>query len=142
MRPRSIILFERLLFLALTMDLVNNLTSWPRLSKGLDARGVSPHPAAILIMCLASPLVGIIFWYFTARRGNVVAKWLLTIFVGASVVGFVGTAFRGVEHESVTLFGVAAVAELLKVVAASRLFTADAKSWFARSRRESLARQH
>lgn len=139
MRPRSIAIFERLLFLALAIDLVNNFASWSRFSRALIERGASPSPALIFFLCIASPLVGLAFWYFIARRRSVIAKWLLTLFVGASVVGFASTALRGVEQEALVLFAIAAVAQLLKVLAVSRLFTAEARAWLANRGSEAQA---
>ena len=139
MRPKPIILFERLLFLALTIDLLNNLATWSHFSGSLMERGASPSPALILLLCLASPLVGLAFWYFVAQRRSIIAKWLLTVFVGVSVIGFAATALKGVPQEGFVFFALAAVAALLKVAATSRLFTAEAKAWFASRSSQSRA---
>ena len=58
MRPRSIILFERLLIVALALDLLVNLASWSAFPAQLAAKGLPPSPALILLLCLLSPSWG------------------------------------------------------------------------------------
>lgn len=134
MRPASIVMFERLILAALAIDLVNNLASWYRRDIAAPAAGPAPSPASGLAIGLLSPLLGLILWYFVARRGSTVARWLTTILVALGAAGFVALAVKGVPAESRTMFVVGAVAELLKVAAVVCLFAASASAWFARSR--------
>lgn len=132
MRPRSIILFERALWTALALDLVNNLTTWPKLAARLAASGVAPNPLLLFAACAASPAIGLLLWYFIARRASIVAKWILTVLVAFAVAGFGYVLAHPVAPGARALLALAALAELLKVFAVTRLFTADAAPWFAR----------
>lgn len=136
MRPASIVLFERLILAALAIDLVNNLAVALRPPAAGAAASVasSAGPAAGIALALASPLLGLILWYFVARRGSNIARWLTTILVALGTAGFVGLAFRGIPTEARTMVAVGAFAELLKVAAVVCLFTGPASAWFARHR--------
>lgn len=129
MRPASIVHFQRILVAALAVDLVNNLLSWNVLASRLAAEGIDPHPLALLAMCLASPLAGLLFWYFIARRRSNIARWVMAAFVAAGAAGFAyKTAQASRPMDRMLVIGIAGA--LLKVIAVSRLFTADAGRWF------------
>ena len=132
MRPKSILWFERLLGLALTIDLAVNLASWSAVSARLAAQGLPANPFVILLIVAASPLLGAILLYFVARRRSRIARWVVTLLVLAATITFVVVIARGMMQWTL-MFGLTALAELMKLIAVTRLFTAEAAAWFAGS---------
>lgn len=131
-RPRAIILFERILLAALALDLVNNFAAWPRFASKVAADGSTPSTTMLFIACVAPTLIGLAFWYLIARRGSTIAKWVMTVFVALATIGFVLTQLRGIDSGAMATFAFAAIGEALKIVAVALLFTRDAASWFDR----------
>lgn len=129
MRPASILAFQRLLFAAVAIDLVNNLLSSDRIAARLVAAGHDASPLLVLAICLASPLVGLLFWYLVARRRSRTARLILSILVAAGAAGFAVKALQPAPLAD-RLFVMGLLGELLKLIAVSRLFTADARRWF------------
>ena len=128
-RPKSILWFERLLVFALVLDLAVNLASWPAISARLAAQGLAANPLLIVLIAAASPLVGATLLYFAARRRSQVARWATGLLVAAGAIAF---AVVGASMERWTLpFALTAFAELIKLAAVTRLFTAEAAAWFA-----------
>lgn len=133
-RPVSILWFERLLILALAMDLAVNLASWGTISSRLAAQGLSPSPLLIGLIALASPLFGGMLLYFVARRRSRFARWLVTILVTLGTLAFGVVIFNGSAAQWTPAFAMTVAAELIKLLAVTRLFTAEAKAWFAAPR--------
>jgi hypothetical protein len=132
MRPKAIRWFEYLLFTAIAIDLVNNLASWSTLSAHIVAKGGTPNPAIMLLLALASPALGVAFWYLIARRGSNAARWIVTVLVVLGTIGFALTSARALTGTSLPMFVIAAFAELLKLAAVGLLFTTGAARWFVR----------
>lgn len=135
LRPTSIIWFERFLLTALAIDATNNLASWNSLSTNLVAKGMSPNAILLLLMCLAAPTVGLLFWYFVARRASNLARWILTILVVLGGIGFVAVLLHRDAGDQPGILFIAALAELLKVLAVALLFTEKSAGWFVASLR-------
>src|SRR5688500_18132667 len=87
LRPRSILLFERVLLAALAIDLVNNLVSLPALAERVSSEGGTASPILLPVLAIAPVVVGLVFWYFIARRLSQVARWLMAAFVALGAVG-------------------------------------------------------
>jgi hypothetical protein len=116
----------------LAIDLINNLVHWSFLDERLSMSGVDASPLLLLIMCLASPVVGLAFWYFIVRYRSSIAKWLLTAVIG---IGAVTSAFKLAQASRATINSfvlAAAFAELLKLAAVGRLHTTGGSTWFRR----------
>jgi hypothetical protein len=131
-RPKSILWFERLLGLALAIDLTVNLASWPAISARLAAQGLSASPVLIVLIAAASPLLGAILLYFVARRRSRIARWVVTLLVVAATIAFVVVIAGGRTGQLTPLFALTVLAELMKLIAVTRLFTSEAAAWFAR----------
>ena len=129
MRPKSIVLFERVLLAALAIDLVNNLMNWSMISERLTDSWIPPSSVMVLGVALLPVIVGLIFWYFITRRRSRVAKWLMTLFVAIGVMGFVMTLMQAGDEALSPLVILAGISEAMKVFAVSRLFTREAKEW-------------
>ena len=130
-RPKSILWFERLLVLALALDLAVNLASWQAISARLAAQGIAANPVLIALIAAASPLVGVTLLYFTARRRSQVARWATALLVAAGAIAFAVVILGGSMGRWTLPFALTAFAELIKVAAVTRLFTAEAAAWFA-----------
>ena len=129
MRPKAIIWFERALLAALAIDLVNNLLSWDQIEARLWASGMAPSTAAVAILAVLPILIGLLFWFFIARRRSVVAKWVMTVFVTIGVIGFAVMLARSGDFAGEPTVWLAVVSEALKVFAVTRLFTREAVGW-------------
>ena len=130
-RPGSILWFERLLALALVVDLTVNLASWQAISARLAAQGFAANPVLIALIAAASPLFGATLLYFAARRRSQVARWATALLVAAGAIAFAVVILGGRMGGWTLPFALTAFAELIKVVAVSRLFTSEAAAWFA-----------
>jgi hypothetical protein len=130
-RPQPILWFERLLGIALLIDLSVNLMSWSAISARLAAQGVPPNPVLIGLIAAASPLLGLILLYFVARRRSQVARWATALLVVAGAIAFAVLIIDGSTVRWTVLFALTVVAEILKLAAVTRLFTAEASAWFA-----------
>lgn len=134
-RPNSIVLFERCYLGSLAVGLVNTAVSW----KGTQAQ-LAENPAAAQLgasfaqgMVVGGALLGIaislLLWYFTARQGSVVTKWIITVFFALGVLGLVLGAVRGTMPQGVSGILVV-IAWVLNAIAVWQLFKRDSKVWF------------
>lgn len=129
MRPKSIILFERLFLVSI---LLNALAAFLGFQDTLaqmeqDAAMVSLGWGASILMITAVVyvLVLLLLYYLIARRANTVAKWILVVIVllGLSALPGAIAVQSGIE------LGVAVAANLLAAAAAVCLFLPDARKW-------------
>jgi hypothetical protein len=81
--------------------------------------------------CVLSPAIGLILWYFIARRRSAVAKWIFVALVAIAVAGFLFSISRPIAAGAGWMVAIAALTEALKVFAATRLLTGEATRWFA-----------
>ncbi|MFD1786946.1 hypothetical protein ACFSC3_05100 [Sphingomonas floccifaciens] len=141
LRPKSIDLFERCYLGGWAVGLINTLISWtnvrqdPRIIAAAEQVG-SWYLSTITAIGLAIPLI---LWFFIARKGSVVAKWIM---VGLTALGVAGLALsfaRGQYPAGIAgILGLAGV--VLNIAAAAMLFRPDAKPWFGEdSPREPVA---
>lgn len=130
-RPQSIIWFERSYLGAVAVGLVNTATNWSGVQEQIAATPNSELlPSWFFGATIAVGLaINLTLWYFVARRGSVVAKWIVTVFFAIGLLG----VLRAATSESVppTLNVFAVVALVLQAVAVFMLFRGDAKPWFS-----------
>lgn len=138
MRPQSIVRFEQAYLGATLLWLVNIALGWKTRLGALNANPAfagNPQMAQIaetmmIGTTLAMLALWLLLWYFTARRASEVAKWVVTVLFGLSVIGlpFTLMSFPVVGALSVVLslgtFALTAWAVWL-------LFRPDARTWFA-----------
>ena len=139
-RPPSIVNFERLYLGSIALGLVNTAIGWQARQDVLAAnRAVAGNPQVQATLAWLLPLVTVIglaisllLWFLVARRGSVVAKWIVTVFAGIGVltaIGVILTLVRGLSPSLiVSVLGLVTTA--LSVAAAAMLFRADALPWF------------
>jgi hypothetical protein len=155
MRPRSVILFERLYYLSLLVLLVqqavgyvvarNLIAGMPRDAEmaGMDNLFGGIVAGSMIFGFILAAGVPLLLAWLAARKRIEVAKWLLLVISVLSVLSWVGglivlmvvpiEMFEGVGGFSslqAVSVGIDAVSELLGVVALWYLFRPDATAWF------------
>lgn len=135
MRPSSIISFERLYLASVVLGLLGGIWAWLHWTDMMPG-GTPPQMAAMMPVIIAggvvfSLIVDLLLWFFIARRGSEVAKWIYIVLFAIAVVGVLRSLFGGGHVE---LPGLVRVVSLLRVLieAASAwlLFRPDANLWF------------
>lgn len=134
MRPRSIILFERLFLASIAISALAGIWSTLHIDLLLPA-GMPPELATVMPFIAGGGLVvsgaiKLLFWFFIARRGANVAKW---IFVVLFVIGLFGSvrAILGIGPVSLPIVMrlIAFVQLLLQSTCVWLLFRPDAARW-------------
>lgn len=131
-RPASIITFERLYLASLVLSLAGWAVDWPLMQARLAANPqFAPFGWMPVVMLLLSITVSLVLWFFAARRGSVVAKWLVVVFAGVAALLFLinlPAALGGAVRAASLILAVATTG--LRVAAAAMLFRVDARAWF------------
>lgn len=127
-RPQSIIRFEQLYLGALVLSLIGGIFNW---SASLTLLEADPATAAfgtgfIIGSMLVGVAISLLLWYFTARRGSKVAKWILTIFFA---IGLFGIPFS-IATLPTSILLTTLVNAILQGLAVFMLFRPDAVAWF------------
>lgn len=132
MRPHSIVLFERLYLASIAVGLIFTWQNWTareallaRSSAAAQFGWLGPATTAFGL------IVAVALWYFVARRGSVVAKWIVTAFAvwAAVLVALYLFGLATVAGRS-TVIVTGLVQNILYVVAAVMLHRADTRAWF------------
>ncbi|PXA83306.1 hypothetical protein DMC47_43935 [Nostoc sp. 3335mG] len=138
MRPRSIVLFERLYWLNIAIAAVALVWTYGRI--GRFAAAMPPDAPAFARSMMSVTIVGgavvaigikLLIWFFIARRGSNTARWIFVIFFVlalAGVVQMIGLYQRG-AMPPVSL-GVWVSDILLRIACLWLLFRPDAAAWF------------
>lgn len=142
-RPRSIRLFELFWLGSLALTLVGTALLWPVLLEQAAAQAGAARLGPGVLNAIAGAGVAflaaieLLLWYFVARRGSTVAKWLAVLFTAYGA--YVLVVAEDVAVALATVTGViSAVALLMQVIATGALFAPDARSWFSPPAEESL----
>lgn len=138
-RPQSIIWFERFFLGSMAIGLFNSAMNWTKMQEQIAA---NPDSAILPSWFMPAMMVfgigiNLLLWYFAARKGSVVAKWIIAVLFGFGVIGIVLTMIRGQATQGgLTILGI--VTWVLSAIAVVMLFRSDAKAWFAGDRTEDL----
>lgn len=138
MRPQSIVRFEQAYLGATLLWLVNLGQGW-----GTRLESVNKNPAfagnpqmaelaetMMIGTTIAMLALWLLLWYFTARRASAVAKWVVVVLFGVSVLGLPFTLMSyPVTGALGTGLSIAAFA--CTAYAVWMLFRPDAARWFA-----------
>ncbi len=133
MRPESIIMFERLYLGALVVGLVNAVINWSSTQAymandpAVAASGLgSGFLISTMLIGFAIPLL---LWYFIAKRGSNIAKWVLVVLF---VLGLISMLFSFgamlAMNGTIGLVG-ALLTTVLQAAAVYMLFKPDAVAW-------------
>ena len=134
-RPVSIVWFERCYLGCVAVGLLGTALAW---NGAVAKMGENPQieqlgPSFVPTMLIGGVVLNLIasalLWYFTARKGAVVTKWIITVLFALnlvfSVIGlFAGGGVGGISR------AVALVALVLNGIAVWQLFKPDTKVWF------------
>lgn len=128
-RPNSIIQFERFYLAAIGVDVVNTVLSW----SDREARALlEPQMFGDLTLPATTAVgfgVALLLWFFIARQGSAIAKWILAIFVALALVWTLYAVPTG--RYSLGLSGLLGVfSTVLQAYSVWLLFRPDARPWF------------
>lgn len=138
MRPRSIILFERVYWLNIVLAVVSLAWIYNRLNL------ISPDPSVgtpagmewvVVLISAGTAIVSIAIrlalWFFIARRGSNLARWIFVIFFVLTIGGLLRVLdlhMRG----TMSIFGTGLwmIDFLTKILCIWCLFRSDTRAWF------------
>ncbi len=137
MRPQSIINFERLYLGSMVLGLIATAINWSAIQAQVTATpGAALLPSWFLPASLvAGYAINLLLWYFIARRGAVVAKWILVIFFGIGLLYLPGIVSGKLPAMQLVP---ALINTALQAAAVWMLFRPDTKPWFAGERNQDL----
>lgn len=135
-KPRSIRWFELLFLGSLLLTLIATALIWPALldQAAAQAGGASLGEGTLAVIAgvgvaIVSAIM-LVLWYFVARRGSTIAKWVLVLFTGYNLYSLIGSVQAGAPVATPPVL-ISGAALLLQVVAVALLFLPDARAWFA-----------
>jgi hypothetical protein len=129
-RPASIVSFERLYLGSIALGAVGTIMNWSTMTAQIAA---DPNSALLPswfmpVVLVISFAISLALWYFTARRGAVVAKWILVVFF---VIGLLGIPAVISTPGPILIKFLTGVNFVLQALAVWMLFKPDSKQWFA-----------
>jgi len=138
-RPNSIVWFERLYLGAWLVGLISLGVNWGTTQAALEPATKMLGSGAITNMVIAGVAIGalitFVLWYFVARQGAVVAKWIVVVLFVLSLLGIPGTIRMFSNGQALRgLFQV--VVFLMQAGAVVMLFRPDSRVWFGEIRDE------
>jgi len=130
MRPASIVMFERLFLASLVLSVVSFIINYDSMIRDLETQpGVAElgFGSGFAIGSMAIGLaIFLLLWFFIARKGSSVAKWILVVLLAISVISLPGMLMG--SWDLGVVLGLAVYA--LEIAATAYLFRADAAAWF------------
>ena len=128
-RPNSIIQFERFYLAAIGVDGVNTALSW---SEREERALLTPQMFGNATLPLTTAIgfgIALLLWFFVARKGSRIAKWIVTIFVALALAWTLYAIPSG--RYSLGLSGLLGLfSTVLQGYAIAMLFRPDARPWF------------
>jgi hypothetical protein len=130
MRPASIVNFERLYLAAIVLSLLTTYLVWNETLVLVQAQpGAQLGETFLVGVTIAGLLIQLVLWYFIAREGSSVAKWIFIVLLGLGAISLIiNFASGAVITQIPVLLGLLSFA--LRAVAAWLLFRPDAAIWF------------
>lgn len=134
MRPESIVNFERFYLGALGVGLVNTALSWGATQEMLasdPALGAAGFGTGFFVSVLGLGLIiPLLLWFFIARRGSNIAKWILTVLFVIGLLGTIPLLTGSTPLPGGTIALVLTlVATAMQAYAVFMLFKPDAVAW-------------
>ena len=143
-RPASIVTFERCYLGAWIIGLINTALNW---NNAVEQMNANPSVAQLgssfaSIMMIGGIAIGavitLVLWYFVAKRGSTVAKWIVTVFFAFGLLSFLYGLLLGRVAFGVTI-AVTILTLVLQGIAVAMLFRPDTKAWFGETPRDPVA---
>ena len=135
MQPESIRKFTRFYLGSLVVSLVATFVGYDVLTAQLEAQsaatGLAVSSGTIIAGIVLNVAITLLLWYLVARKGFVIAKWIIVLFFLFTLVTSISGIFAGglAVHEGLSLLAI-----VLTAAAVYFLFQPDAKAWFAGDR--------
>ena len=131
MRPKSIVLFEKIYLGQLAFGFAIAMFNWVNFSAilempDLNALGVGSN--FLIGMMVLSLILSLLIWYFITRRASNIAKWIYVVFTGIGIFGVIGSLNNPLTPKGLLLVGNIVVV-VLQIYAAWLLFKPDAAEW-------------
>jgi hypothetical protein len=120
---------------SLVVSLVATFVGYDILTAQVEAQsaatGLAMGSGAIVAGIALNVAITLLLWYLGARKGFVIAKWIIVLFFLFTVVTSISGIFAGglAVHEGLSLLAI-----VLQAAAVYFLFQPDAKAWFAGER--------
>jgi uncharacterized membrane protein len=132
-RPQSIIWFERLYLALIAIGLLNAVLRWSSMQEMIAQQPNSAVlPDWFLPMTLGIGfLINILFWYFIARRGSNVARWIYIVILVIGVLGLILSAVMGTLFANQVNGVIGLINTGLSLACGWLIFRPDAQPWFA-----------
>jgi len=134
-RPQSIVWFERCYLACVAVGVLNTALLWDtviaQMAENPQTAELGPSfvPTILTVGLVLGLIVSALLWYFTARKGAVVTKWIITVLFAFNLVTTLFSASQGTLPEGVSgVLGI--VALVLNGLAVWNLFRPDTKLWF------------
>ena len=130
-RPASIVTFELSYLAALVLGIANTILNWshtqamPPVQRANEQLGTWFAPTVSAL----GYVVPIVLLFCVARRGSVIAKWIVTLFAAMAALSLLYGLLTG-TFVSTLAAAIAVAATALNLFAASRLFRSDTRAWF------------
>ncbi len=131
MRPNSIVQFERFYLGALVVGLVNAALTWSQTQAMLADPALNPAGLGtgfILTTMAFSIAIPLLLWYFIAKRGSNIAKWILVVLFGIGLIGMLFTMGGAAAPSGIGLI-LTLVTTVMQGYAIFMLFKPDAVAW-------------
>jgi len=134
MRPRSIVLFERIFGFTILLGVAAGAWAWMHWNSMLPA-GSPPQVATMMPIIMAGSLIGglvinLLLLFFIARKGAEVAKWIFIVFFALGLLGVV----RGLTGPTVQMSPLTHILSVVQILIEAYcvwlLFRPDAAAWF------------
>lgn len=130
-RPNSIVQFDWIYLAIIALGLVGVALTWDEVTASVQVQQTVARfgMGMIYVPIVIGVLIQLALWYFIARRGSVVAKWIFVILTGLGALWAVfGLATRGAPNPAAGVVDVASI--VLQVIAIVLLFRPDTRPWF------------
>ena len=135
MQPESIRKFTLFYLGSLVVSLVATFVGYDVLTAQLEAQsaatGLAVSSGTIIAGIVLNVAITLLLWYLVARKGFVIAKWIIVLFFLFTLVTSISGIFAGglAVHEGLSLLAI-----VLTAAAVYFLFQPDAKAWCAGDR--------
>lgn len=135
MRPKSIVMFERLFLASLALAALNFALSYEDaaalIANDAGAQKMGLGGGFLIGVTAVSTAIYLLLWFLVARMASNIAKWILVVFVGLGVLSAL-PALTGTWNATLVL---SLVVYALEVLALVYLFRPDAKAWLGGEKR-------
>ena len=126
MRPRSIVLFERVVILGILLGVAGSVLNWGRTLAAVRQFGFGA--GFVIGVQAASIVLVLLLVYFIARKASTVAKWIFVVLVLLGVLNILRGAGLLLSMGPSALLSVAQM--LIQLFAVWLLFRPDSAAWF------------